>query len=587
MPLWFSFLFGKTIGLAIYANPRKRTIAFRNIKSSFPDKTNKEIKRIARKSFSNLGLIIVENLIAPKLLKYTHVQGLDKLGKEGGVIVGIHTGNWEFFNFALAQKIPYAILVKKQKNEKLDKFLNELRQQNKLQVCFSLKDIIKFLHQGWLVGLMADHGAEDNAPPVDFFGHSVPMPTGAIHIARKFNKNIFVGFTRRTKFFNHVSELKGPLDVTNKNDNELLREINKMYEDHLTQYPANYLWQHKRFKYKNDRDILILSDGKLGHLKQSQALLSFLKEEGLAMRSKIIEVKYKNKLTRNLCEICALLSSRGCLGCGRCLKYLLTQNTFEQLERTYADVVISTGSFVSPVNRIIASSLGAKAITILRSNIPLRRFDLCLIPEHDRTWSDNEVKVRGALSYPANFSEKILECKKQFNIADGKKISLFLGGPRSDRKEFVDNLGIFLGQLKKFAELNNYKILASTSRRTPEAAEAIINKELAASGVVEKIVYANRENYDFVFEGFVGMSDAVFVTSESISMISETLSLKKPCVCVLLEKHVDKHKVFLQSIEKDVDFLYHPYSIRGIKLKTSTIFEDNREAVKAAIKKIL
>ncbi|MEM7816940.1 MAG: hypothetical protein QXZ20_03445, partial [Candidatus Aenigmatarchaeota archaeon] len=75
--------------------------------------------------------------------------------------------------------------------------------------------------------------------------------------------------------------------------------------------------------------------------------------------------------------------------------------------------------------------------------------------------------------------------------------------------------------------------------------------------------------------------------NESISMISEVLSLKKPCVCVILEKHLDKHRIFLDSIRDDITFLSSPYRIEGLYFRVSNILEHNKRVVKEAIKKFL
>ncbi|MBU2102971.1 MAG: mitochondrial fission ELM1 family protein, partial [Candidatus Omnitrophica bacterium] len=105
--------------------------------------------------------------------------------------------------------------------------------------------------------------------------------------------------------------------------------------------------------------------------------------------------------------------------------------------------------------------------------------------------------------------------------------------------------------------------------------------------LTETVVYARRGNHDFIFEGFVSTSDVAFVSAESISMISEVLSLKKPCVSILCERIHAKHKVFLESIRDQVQFLMPPFSLDGINPVSSSIFEDNVAAIRAAIQQRL
>ena len=587
LPLGVSLFLARAIGLCFYLNGRKRRVAFRNIKAAFPDKTNRQTHSILRKSFSHFGLTVVEQLIISRI--YDNVTLKEKEGKYpgGGVFVGIHAGNWELATSYWAQRHKLAVLAQQQKHRGLDKFLNELRREEKIKVCFSLKELIKCVRQDYMIGVVIDHGAEDDALEIEFFSQLVPTPKGAVYLARKFNKKIYTTFCRRQKNFSHSFEVGKPIDVEGRETREVLTELNKIYEELLRKYPWEYFWYYKRFKRKVNRDILILDDGKPGHLKQAKALLFLLSEGPLQIRSKIIKVKYKNWFGRVLADIIALFVGRNCLSCGTHLTHLVDKRTWQELDRTYADIVISAGSFIAPVNKLFSSYLGAKSITVLRPNIPLRKFDLAIIPEHDRIQNDKAVMIKGALFYPDNLEGKVGDCREFFNLSKDKKISFFLGGPISEREEFIENLKLFIPKLKEFSLKEGYKILISTSRRTPREAEDYLEKDLKGFVNLEALVIANKDNYDFVFEGFGGLADVVFISSESISMVSEIASLQKPCVCVFFEPEDDKRKVFLGSMKEEISFLRKPYNISSVKLKTSLIFDKNKEVVKKALGKLL
>jgi lauroyl/myristoyl acyltransferase/mitochondrial fission protein ELM1 len=587
LPLWSCYLIGQAIGTVLYLNPKKRYITFKNIKSVFPTKTNREIKKIMRRSFRNIGLGVIEAFIAPRIFKYLELKGKENIAANGGILVAIHEGSWELYNFYIAKTLRYKMFVKEQKKKVFDKFLNDLRRESSLELCFSLKEMIKSLRDGFVVSLVIDHGAEDNALMVEFFNHLVPTPKGAIYLAKKLNKPIYPCFGYRKKGFRQVVEIGKPVDPNTKDDLSLLRELNRVYEKYLQKYPWEYLWFYKRFKRKKDLDVVVLSDSKAGHLKQSQAFVSIFKEQDYLIRDKIIEIKFKNIFTRFISEVCAFFSGRDCLGCGSCLKFSLKKQTTKELEASYADIVVSTGSLAAPINRVFASAVGAKSVVILRPNTPLRKFDLSIIPEHDRTETKDTVKIKGALCYPTNAKRKTADCKDFFHLNNEKKISFFLGGPLYDARKYTDNLKVFLERIKEFSLKNNYKIILSTSRRTPKDIEEIVEKMLGSFTNTEAAVYPSRINYDFVFDGFISLSEMVFISSESISMISETLALKKPCICLLLEQYLDKHRVFLESFNREVNFLNYPYDIGKIELKSSNVFEENKNKVTEGIKKLL
>lgn len=586
LPLGFIFVLGELIGLILCFNRKKRAIAFKNLKSVFPEKSNSELKAIMGRSFRNLGLGLIESLIAPRLYSKVELLGKENVGPDGGILVAIHEGSWELYNFFIANQLKYKMFAKEQKQKSFAAFLSELRDNYSLNVCFSLKDAIKSLRNGYLLGLVVDHGAEDNALLVNFFSHLVPTPKGAVYLAKKLNKKIYPCFGYRKNGFSHVIEIGKPIEPNTLDDYQLLRHLNQIYEMYLKKYPWEYLWFYKRFKRKKNIDILIVSDGKTGHLKQSQAFLSIFKEGDLKVRDMVVEIT-SPKISRFLSEICALFSGRHCLGCGCCLKYIIDKEAFKKIQKTYADIVVSTGSIAAPINKIVSSMLGAKSVVILRPNTPLRKFDLCIIPEHDRIIAKNAVTIKGALSYPQDISKKTQDCKSFFKLSTNKKIALFIGGYLSDKKMYLDNLKLFLQKLKEFSSKNNFRLLISTSRRTQQEIDELIQKELENFKNTEAVVYPSKTNYDFVFEGFTNLSEITFVSSESISMISEVLALKKPCVCVLLENHVDKHKVFLQSLEKDLFFSDNPYNIGDVKPISSSLFEDNKTIVKNAIKRLL
>ncbi|MFH1772405.1 MAG: ELM1/GtrOC1 family putative glycosyltransferase [Candidatus Omnitrophota bacterium] len=585
-PLPACLFLGTAIGLLLYSIPKKRYTALHNAKAAYPHKPPWELCKIVRMSFINLGLSIIENFIAQRLAAFVVLKGIDNFDKNGGIIVGIHEGSWELYNYCLAKHINYSILVKPQKNEQLNRFINDCRKVSGIKVCFNIKELIRQLRRCSFTGLVIDHGAGNNALLIDFFSHKVPTPRGAVYMAKKFNKKIFPCFGYRINGFSHVLEIGCPIDPAGKEEEDLLTVLNKIYEDFLIRHPKEYVWYYKRFKHKRNRDVIILSDSKPGHIKQSQALLSFIKEKSYIIRPRTIHVEFRNQLMRIFAEICALFSGKSCSGCGWCLKIILKPDSYKELISVYADVVISTGSISAPVNAIFSFFLGAKSINILRPNTPLSKFNLTIIPEHDRIQSDHATTIKGALFYPSDLAKKSNDCIKQFKLSPSKKISFFLGGVLHGKQEFLSNLNYFIDNLKIFSQSRGYSLLLSTSRRTPAEAGKIIENELEKFPGTEAIVYANKNNYDFIFDGFVALSDIIFVSGESISMISEVASLKKTCVCVVLERYADKHFVFLDSLRDEVNLLEFPFDIEKAPMCISSIFETNKEIIGHAIEKI-
>ncbi|MCF7870860.1 MAG: mitochondrial fission ELM1 family protein [Candidatus Omnitrophica bacterium] len=587
LPLGVLKIFAKVLSLLFFSNIRKRKTAYRNLKMAFPDKTYPEIISILKGSYYNFSLSLVETLIADRIYPYIQLKG-EHYFNGPGVCIGIHAGSWELANFIFAQKYKFAVLAKHQKNKKLDKFLNQIREKTGLKVCFNIRSLINYIKKDYYIGLVVDHGAEGEAETTNFFGQFIPTPKGAVFIAKKFQKYIYPCFSRRTGGFCHKVEFLDRIDPDSRDEKGLLELFNQLYQKQLVKYPREYLWQHKRFKYKKNRDVTIISDGRLGHLKQSKALLSILEKEGnYQIRSKVVEIKYKNNLMRIAANFIANFCPRFAPALIKALRLIVDKDSYRNLATTFSDIVISTGNFTAPVAKIFSSSLGAKIAVVLRTNLSSSRFDLAIIPEHDRIFSDNLVKIKGALTYPLGARNKADKCKSFFSLGPDKKIAFFVGGPVFDSRDFARNLKFFIKQLKAFSKDKGYKILISTSGRTPAKLEKYIKKELADFENTEVLVVAGEKNYDFVFEGFILLSDIVFSSSESISMVSEIASLGKPCVCVFFETEDEKRKVFLSSVKDEINFLRYPYKIKDKNLKTSQMFHRNRKILEKAVKRLL
>ncbi|MCF7872923.1 MAG: mitochondrial fission ELM1 family protein [Candidatus Omnitrophica bacterium] len=579
--------YAKLFSLIFLVNIRKRKTAYQNLKMAFPKRPYSEIISILKGSYYNFSLSLIETLIAPRIYPYVQLSGQHYF-KGPGVCIGIHAGNWELANFFFAQKYKFAVLAKQQKNKQLNKFLNEVRESQGLGVSFDLRSLIRYIKQDYYIGLVIDHGAEAGAEMTSFFNQAIPTPKGAVFLAKKFKKFIYPCFNQRIEGFHHKVEFLGAIDPSDKSEGELLSFFNQLYQKQLEKYPREYLWQHKRFKYKQNRDVAIISDGKLGHLKQSQALLSVLeKKSKYKIRSKIVEIKYRNNFMRVAANFIANFSPNFSPSLIRLLKIILDKDSYQNLASNFSDIVISTGNFAAPVAKIFSSSLGAKSAVILRTNLNSARFDLAIIPEHDRVFADNLIKIKGALTYPLDLDKKKEKCKSFFSLTSNKKVSVFIGGPVFDQNDFFRNVKYFIKQLKNFSKEKNYKILISSSRRTPKLVEDHIKSELANFENTEALVTASEDNYDFVFEGFVLTSDIVFSSSESISMTSEIASLGKPCVCTFFETEDDKRKVFLRSVRNEVNFLRYPYKIRDENLKVSKMFSQNRKILEKAVEKLL
>ena len=562
---------------------KKRRITFRNLKRVFPQYSYAELEKIARRSFINFGSNLAESFTIPKMksdvfLRYVKMKNADFLKKEpnGHILVGIHEGSWEVFLCGISKVINYAVLARRQKNEKADALLNKARKNSGLKVCFNLRCLISYLKRKYWIGIVVDHGAQKNAPRVKFFGFSIPTPSGVHLLAKKFNKKIYAGYIRRKQGLYQEIEFSSPI-LPAETDEETLLKINSFFEEKIKKYPQEYIWWYKRFKRTKDLKVIVLDDGRRGHFNQAHNCANLFEELGFKVDIINVRVKYKHESLRLIADLFFWMKAFPRFA-ELLLKNILTQQSWQEIKNKYADVIVSAGSYTAAVNCLFSGLWGAKSIQLLKPNIPLFCFNLAVIPYHDKAIAfANTAKIIGSLTYfnKSRIDSAVAELKNKFELKEGKKLALFIGGPISNEEIYCRNLKVFLDELKGFSLRNNLKIIATTSFRSSAKIENLMEKELSNFSSTEILILANRLNYDFVVTSFLALAEYVFVSADSVSMITEALSLRKVPAVVSLEKDSNKHhKRFIDFLkEKDLlNELTAPYKIEENSLKTSTEF---------------
>ncbi|MBN2097718.1 MAG: tetraacyldisaccharide 4'-kinase [Candidatus Omnitrophica bacterium] len=310
--------------------------------------------------------------------------------------------------------------------------------------------------------------------------------------------------------------------------------------------------------------ILILSDGKSGHLNQAKAVARIIEQSKLSLsatKTSIIEVKFKNRFFRNLLACCAIFAGPRCWGCLFCLRFCLDRNSFEQLLRTPANIVVSAGSSLSAVNLFLGYQNQARKVILMKPTILTSgKFDLMIIPEHDRIKAQNNVlttRIAPNLIDQEYLQEQAEVLKNRLPLeADIARpiIGVLLGGDNDKYSLTVELMDQLISQLKKAAVKLNGSLLVTTSRRTPKGVEQFLKNSLSSFAQCKLLVIANEGNIPEAVGGILGLSDIVVVSGESISMVSEAVSSDKYVLSFLPKKKLKattKQELFLVKLEQD------------------------------------
>ena len=270
--------------------------------------------------------------------------------------------------------------------------------------------------------------------------------------------------------------------------------------------------------------VLVIKDDKPGHYNQTEGLVLYLKEMSNDLEVEYIQIEIKSKLTRKILRF--LLNTFPKLFTQNSLKYLSFFYKNYSIPKNMPDLIISTGGNTSNLNAWFAKVYECKNIL----NGALRGLKEELFT-NITTVIDLGYKNQIILDVAPNTitKEKLLEKSDEFlklnnlNI-DQKYYTLLIGGDGAGYKydnKFYDDLINFV---EKVSEERNIKWLISTSRRTPTEIENKL-EEMLREYYSYFVAYNKKE--EKVLLPFFGLSEAIFVTEESSSMISEAISSSK------------------------------------------------------------
>lgn len=583
LPVSLSLFLARRLGdLLYYFDLKHRARAYSNIKLALGSKLSiSQLNKATHEFYQSFVQNLIEILFIPFINrryvdKYVSFEGLHYIDeafkkKKGVILLGVHAGSWELSSIICASLgFPFSLFVRNQRYPKLERLLNQYRLQKGCKIIQrqnQVRQLIQALKNNEALGMTADQGGKTGVI-VKFFGREASMPTGAVRLALKYDSVILTTFHTRIKgpYIKTIIEPAFNLQRTGNLEKDIhdnVQAITHIFERYIEKYPKDYLWTYKIWKYGKDRNVLILSDGKAGHLRQAQAVANIvegcLAERGMKAKIDNIEVKFKNHFAKQAFMFGSLLSGKyRCQGCLGCMRRLMETETYDSLIRCNPDIIISCGSSLAGVNFLLAKENLAKSIVITKPSVlSTKRFDLVIMPKHDLgPKKNNIVETEGALNlvndgYLREQSQRLVQ-NSRLQTQDSKlNIGLLIGG---DTKGFClrrDNVLEVVNQIKSSCAKLDAHILATTSRRTSLEIQDLLKGKFNDYPRCSLLVLANEKNIPEAMGGILGLSQIVIVSPESISMISEAINSRKYVIIFDLDNLNGKHRRFLDNAAKN------------------------------------
>ncbi len=259
--------------LLYYIAGYRKKVVMENLRNSFPEKSEADLKRIARRFYRHLCDLFIEtfkNLTMSKATAlrhaYLHPEAIalfERYNNEKRSIILVlgHYGNWEWaanaFNLKARQQL--CIIYHQLSNPYFDKLMHHIRSrygsrlytmQHALREMINNKDKIS-----------ATAFVADQTPPPEgaywttFLNQDTPVFRGTEKIAQKLD--LPVVYISNIKKKRGVYEMRAKV-LTDYPKDTAPGEISEMHtrelETEIREHPEYWLWSHRRWKHKRVND---------------------------------------------------------------------------------------------------------------------------------------------------------------------------------------------------------------------------------------------------------------------------------------------------------------------------------------------
>lgn len=245
----------------------RQKVVLENLRNSFPNKSEKEIKEIAESFFRYLCDLILETL---KTLKTTEKEAkercyfhnpswLDEMHKEKKSIIIVmgHYGNWEWAGpgFTLNSLYQLVVIYRPLSNKYFENMMVKMRTKFGTRitpVAQTLRDMVANRKQITATAFVADQTAfPETAYWTTFLNQDTAVFTGTEKLAVKFNYPVvYMNVIRKKRGYYEVFPELLFAEPTQTKEGEISECFTRRLEKEIIKDPSIWLWSHRRWKHK-------------------------------------------------------------------------------------------------------------------------------------------------------------------------------------------------------------------------------------------------------------------------------------------------------------------------------------------------
>ena len=267
-PFWLLYSFAGLIYFISYyvVGYRKKTV-LRNLKNSFPEKTDREIQQIAIAFYRHFADLVVETIKSfqiseetlRKRISYKNPEVLDELYAQGKSIALLsgHYGNWEW-TMAMPKFIHHQlnVIYRPMENKRFDAYMKKVRSRFGMILIpahTSLRTMLELEKSGQLSATyyLADQTAlYDTKYWMMFLNQETPVFPGPEKVASRLKQAVvFMDIQKVKRGYYEVEFTKLFDDASQTREYEVTKTHLKFLEEIIRKRPELWLWTHKRWKH--------------------------------------------------------------------------------------------------------------------------------------------------------------------------------------------------------------------------------------------------------------------------------------------------------------------------------------------------
>jgi len=275
LPFRLIYIFSDFVAFLFYnVFTYRKSMILNNLRSTFPDKSENEIKEICKKSYKNLSDILLEaikglSLNEKQILQRYKVVQNDKLDEnysKGQSVIGTtaHITNWEWGVYATGITLKHQIVGVYKKLS--HPYINQLLINSRSKFNVILKEMKETAHyletikteDPYMLVLISDQRPSDpyKAYWTTFLNRDTAFSYGAEKFCLEYNLPVFFFNIKRNKrghYEVHVEWICENPSTVIKGD--VIVSYKECLEKIILERPEDWLWSHNRWKYNKPEDL--------------------------------------------------------------------------------------------------------------------------------------------------------------------------------------------------------------------------------------------------------------------------------------------------------------------------------------------